>query len=371
MSTLTENKRITDSKRILYVEILRIFAIVFVLFNHTKKYGFVHFTTYEPGTFQYWFYMFFSVITPFAVPVFFMLSGMLLLGKEEPIGDVWKKRILKYAIVLFIFSLIYYFRSISFDFDSFSIGGFLKTIYSGSVIEPYWFLYAYLAFLIILPFIRKIVRGITAREFIYLLLIKLVFDCVLIVLQYRLSGGTIAFNQTIKPAPVLNMVVFYPIAGYYLGRNLEKVTSKLLLLTLGSCILAVAITMLMTGYKISLTGDLSAGGVQTFYDVAQPFIAIPIFLSARKIFEDKKLPNVLEKIILNLGGCVFGIYLIENAFREDHFFIYFALSKNLNGFVAIWIYVLCVLVCCWILVAVFRLLAGLIGKAFRSQQQKL
>ena len=357
----------TDNKKILYVEILRIFAIIFVIFNHTNNFGFVHFTLYEPGSFQYWFYMFFSVITPFAVPVFFMLSGMLLLGKEELVVDVWKKRISKYVIVLIIFSLIYYIRSIFFYFGSFSISQFMKNVYSGSVIESYWFLYEYLAFLMILPFIRKIVRDMNGREFIYLLMIKLVFDCLLIVLQYRLSGGTIDFNGFLNPSPVLNRIVFYPIAGYYLGRKLEKVSGELILLSFASCILAVVITMLMTSYKIVLTGDISESGVQTFYEAAQPFIAIPVFLSARKIFDGKKFPKVFEKILINIGACVFGIYLIETAFREDHYYIYFSLSRNMSGFAAIWIYVLFIFVCCLILVSVFRLISGLTCKLIKKE----
>lgn len=99
---------ITGKKKILYVEILRIFCIVFVIFNHTGSMGYVYFLNYEAGTVPYWFYMFFTAIAGISVPIFLMISGMLLLGKDESIGFIWKKRISKYVIILALFSLLFY-----------------------------------------------------------------------------------------------------------------------------------------------------------------------------------------------------------------------------------------------------------------------
>ena len=102
MSTPVTTKR----SKVIYVEILRIIAIVFVVFHHTNYQGYVRFTTYGAGSFPYWICMVFSVLAGISVPLFFMISGMLLLGKEdETIGYVWKKRIPRYLIVLLLFSL--------------------------------------------------------------------------------------------------------------------------------------------------------------------------------------------------------------------------------------------------------------------------
>ena len=74
------------NKNILYVEILRIICIVLVIFNHTNYLGYVYFLSFDIGSLPYWFYMVFSVITGISIPMFFMISGMLLLGKTESIG---------------------------------------------------------------------------------------------------------------------------------------------------------------------------------------------------------------------------------------------------------------------------------------------
>ena len=76
---------LTGKKKILYVEILRIICIVFVIFNHTNYMGYVYFLSFDNGTLPYWFYMFFTVIAGISVPIFLMISGMLLLGKMNPL----------------------------------------------------------------------------------------------------------------------------------------------------------------------------------------------------------------------------------------------------------------------------------------------
>ena len=73
-------------KRLLSLDFMRIFAILLVIFNHTDNRGFYRFLTDDPGTFLYWFNLFFSILCKAAVPLFFMISGALLLNKEESIG---------------------------------------------------------------------------------------------------------------------------------------------------------------------------------------------------------------------------------------------------------------------------------------------
>ena len=72
-------------KKLLYIEFLRAAAIFFVIFNHTATEGFLLFTKYPTDNIQYWLYLAISIFCKFAVPVYFMISGALLLGKDEPL----------------------------------------------------------------------------------------------------------------------------------------------------------------------------------------------------------------------------------------------------------------------------------------------
>ena len=63
-------------KRLLSLDFMRIFAILLVIFNHTDNRGFYRFLTDDPGTFLYWFNLFFSILCKAAVPLFFMISDI-------------------------------------------------------------------------------------------------------------------------------------------------------------------------------------------------------------------------------------------------------------------------------------------------------
>ena len=74
-------------KRTVYLDFIRILAIYMVLFNHTRTSGFVLFTV-RRGSFFYPFYLFNAILIKSAVPLFFMVSGALLLGKEESYSQI-------------------------------------------------------------------------------------------------------------------------------------------------------------------------------------------------------------------------------------------------------------------------------------------
>ena len=353
---------LTAKKKILYVEILRIISIVFVIFNHTGSRGYVYFLNFDAGTVPYWFYMFFTAIAGISVPIFLMISGMLLLGKDESVGYIWKKRISKYIVILALFSLLFYILDTVLYHREFSVQQFLIGVYSQGTIPSYWFLYVYLAFLILLPFIRKMARDISEKEFTYLLAIYFVFVTVVEICQYLLFNGTVTLIPSLNVATICNLFIFYPLTGYYLGARLKKVTNKMLLVSFVLFVMSTIAAMLITNCKLVLTGDFTEETANTFLNYTKPFQVIFIFLSARKLFENRKFPALAEKLISYAGGCVLGIYLIEHAYREGLYSIYNSLSTKIDNFISIWIYVLLIFLICLIQVAAFRFVAGVFRK---------
>ena len=89
-------------KKLLHIEFLRIICIWLVMFTHTATSGF---SIYIPMQHSIWFplYLLVPFIVKISVPIFFMISGALLLQKEEPISVVLKKRVWRFIQVLFIF----------------------------------------------------------------------------------------------------------------------------------------------------------------------------------------------------------------------------------------------------------------------------
>jgi surface polysaccharide O-acyltransferase-like enzyme len=75
-------------ERKVYLDLIRILAAFCVIFNHTNDNGFFLFAAREWGSFTFWGYMFFSVFCKAAVPLFLMISGALMLSREEPASAV-------------------------------------------------------------------------------------------------------------------------------------------------------------------------------------------------------------------------------------------------------------------------------------------
>ena len=102
-------KTFPEKQKLIYLEVLRIIAIFFVIFNHTGNQGFCLFTQKPVGSIQFWVYMFLSIFCKFAVPLYFTVSGALFLNRDpESLTKLWKKRICRMILVLLVISLFRY-----------------------------------------------------------------------------------------------------------------------------------------------------------------------------------------------------------------------------------------------------------------------
>ena len=161
------SEKLTTSSRKTYIDFLRIFAILMVIFNHTGTRGFLLFTVERESAF-YYLYLCNSIFIRMAVPIFFMISGAMLIPKIESIKVIYKKRVSRFLIVLFFASFISYCYTLGFDLTKIDLLKFLKTLYSSKWATAYWFLYSYLAFLCMLPLIRKFVKSMEFKDYYYL-----------------------------------------------------------------------------------------------------------------------------------------------------------------------------------------------------------
>ena len=118
-----------EKKYLLHIEAIRILAIFFVIFNHTAERGFFLFAMYPNTDIQYWIYMGISVFCKFSVPMFLMISGALLVDKEESLKRVWSQRIFRIFLALLLFSFISYLQTVYQTDKKIDVGEFLKGLY--------------------------------------------------------------------------------------------------------------------------------------------------------------------------------------------------------------------------------------------------
>lgn len=204
-------------ERKLYIDVLRIVATLMIMFNHTSTFGFALYTVRTEGI-LYWIYLFLAILVKTAVPIFFMISGGLLLAKEETVSGLMEKRFSRFVTVLLVGSLIHYAYFSNWQTSVMSVPDFMEKIFSGSIVTPYWYLYSYLGFLLMLPLLRKLANTLDTKGFIYIIALYFVMKCLEIAQFVFWQGG-------VERSPYFSFFImgdniFYPLLGYFIEHRL-------------------------------------------------------------------------------------------------------------------------------------------------------
>lgn len=317
--------------KLIHIELIRILAAFLVIFNHTGSNGYFLFASYPFGTFPYFTYMIFTVICKIAVPLFLMVTGALLLKKDIPLKNIYKDKILRIFLVLSLFSAFYYVRLYVLEYsDILSIPDFLIRLYKGDIIVPYWYLYAYISFLTAFPFLRAMVKSLPEYGYRYLIILSIIFVSIIPPLEYYLSSGEVSLNQYGKIGWLFTNIVIYPLVGYYLENILEfeKINKKHLIILTLFTIFGIFISCYMTYFKHNITGKCTEETSQDFLSIFALPVSISLYIKIKYLCEKVQFSDIINKIILSIGGCSFGIYLIHVAIIESNFIN--SLWKNLT-----------------------------------------
>ncbi len=324
-------------KKKIHIELMRILAIYFVMFNHTQSGGFFYFAENRDDP-LYYFYMFISILCKIAVPLFFMITGALLLKKNESLKEVYFKRILKYIIILFFISFFYYL----WLYQEHSIMDFIKTIYSKDVTSGLWYLYSYIGILIMLPVLRKVVENLTEKEYLYIWVCQIIFVGIIPILEYLFWQGEVTLNNNLSVVIFTTDNVIYVLLGYYCENILDinKITKKKIIFLSLTSAFAIIISCAMTNYRAMIMGLCNQAVSQTFFSSLICIPAVTIYIFFRKICMNG-IQKTIEKIIIKVGASVFGAYLFEKLIRSLTAFIYGGLYQRITPFWAsiVWVIV--------------------------------
>ncbi|MBE5825009.1 MAG: acyltransferase [Butyrivibrio sp.] len=290
-------------KRVVYIDAIRIIACFFVILNHTS--GYINcFNAADNMPFPLFVWrLFVGMIVKAAVPLFFMISGSVLFGKDRTYVEIFK-RIAKMFFILLVFSII----ANVLTTKSFYLPGFIRTFASARVdgARAYWYLYSYMGLLMMFPFLRYVAEKITLRDTMYLITLRLAFfgvvPALFRILNIRLQSN-IYLAEEFQPALVMIDCVFYSLIGYGLDNHLDKDRvggKKILLLAL---ILVAA--LLAEEYLTYIAG------MDQLFDKFNFLIAVSLFLLIRYAFGKVSSESALGRGVTLLGGLTFGIYLLD------------------------------------------------------------
>ena len=300
----------TMKKKELSFELMRIISVFFVIFNHTGYNGYLLFTQRESGSLQFWVDLFFSIFCLFAVPLFFAISGALMLEKEESLSAIYK-RVLKFIMILLVFSAIYYINGLYLNggnIKDINIKEFVVSLYSSQLSTHLWYLYAYIVYLICIPFLRAIAKTLESKLYIYLFVIWIAYNAILPIIEYVVSEGTIHINGEFNINWLFTRSVFYPLMGYFLHKKVDimifKGKLKWLLLAdfAGLCVSCV-----MDYYKMLQTG----APTESFHASFLALNCVTLFIAIKYFCTNTRIPQKVQSLIYSCGNATFGIYLIH------------------------------------------------------------
>lgn len=340
---------IENSKRNLtHIEALRILAIFLVMFNHTGTNGYFLFSVRQQSPF-YGLYLFVSIFCKIAVPIFFMISGALILGKEESIGTILKKRLLRFVIVLIGISFFYHIYDCYYYNSEFDLKKCLLTMYTGNAASHLWYLYSYIGIILMLPFLRRMVKTMEEKEYWYLVAGNLIFVGLLPIVQYLFTQGTVTLNSYIS-VPLFKCIdIFYFLMGYYFERILSDkyYTKKNLIISGILSVSAIAVSGIMTYYRAQVMGECNESVSQVFHSSLIAIPAFTVYFYSKYFFARAHISYRVENIIRLIGSTTFGIYLLEKLLRTLTIQIYYDLEPILTVLPAcfIWIGVALLLGC--------------------------
>jgi len=285
-------------ERIISFDFLRIFAALAVIIMHIPSLG----------------VPIFNAFSRFAVPIFFMMSGALMLDESKNITfKIIFKKIFNFVVMLFVWNFIY---ALSFGIllpiyynKQISLSGVFKQLVLGNY--HLWFLYALIGLYLITPILRLFVKKENISCLLYLVLLAVIFtflpQTINIIsnkfLPISLHNVFYDFIKNFSLTEYFGYVTYYILGWIVLNFPIKK-TFRIFIYVCGLIGCSIIIITLM---KIKANNF--------FLDNLQIFnfsYSLSIFVFIFYLLKDKKVNSKFNKFVIKLSSLTFGVYLIHD-----------------------------------------------------------
>lgn len=314
------NQSTNQSNRIYWFDVTRFIAILFVVFTHVHE---------QIGVDSYIIQAIFYDIDRLGVPLFFMLSGALILPKFVNV-NIWcfyKKRIPQFIFLLFFYSFLTNF--IQKLFSNIPIWQSLKEslvltngIYPANTGDAHhlWFMYTIIELYLTAPFLGKLLERLSNREILFFLVISILLT------QFKetLVGGfriELDFLKRLGSEFIGGYLNFFIIGYLFIYRriNLSLLSSLALLL------LPILFSLLRELHKSEFIG------VFHWYSSSLSILLSSVGLLSliRISFENTQKSIFIERISLYSFGIYLSHYLFIYIFKAMIDFSIFSFWEKL------------------------------------------
>lgn len=306
------------SNRIFYFDALRALAIFCVICIHVYceiQGGIMHDYALIPS--YKWFYaQIMGNCFRIGVPLFLMLSGALLLGRNESLKEFLHKRLPRIvvpfifwgfvlSVILIILAYVFGYEGFIFikSFDLYGISRFIFRAYlaKSSSFEPYWFFWTIFGIYLLMPVINKLFKNPDFEKMEYFLVIWLITCLITYTLKISIPFGLDYFAGPIG----------FVVLGYYLRCTERKLLNNprfAILLILLSAVSMILLSWCLSSTKMTYNFDR--------YTILVAIEAIGVFLLFKnfdkfnlKLNFIRNPDSIIHKLISSLAKHSYGIYL--------------------------------------------------------------
>ncbi|GAB3905301.1 acyltransferase [Mucilaginibacter boryungensis] len=250
---------------------------------------------------------FYNALTRFAVPVFVMITGALLLGRDDELFSFLKKRLSRVVIPFLFWSLVYiayafYNEDIPYTTDTWAnIKQVLHQLKYGSSYHL-WYVYMLIGLYFIIPVLSKFIRHASEKETLYFLAVWLIV--MLLGQPYMLR-----YNPPVD-IRYFGGYIGYLVLGYYFAN--KSFTHKKIAVWMGLLFMVTVAGITLGTY--SLYQHYNGISTLLYEPLSWPIVilASAIFLMMR--FAQISLPQWLITARDFAGKYNYGIYLSHALF---------------------------------------------------------
>jgi surface polysaccharide O-acyltransferase-like enzyme len=296
-------------QREIWVDFLRVTATFLVVWLHTSapwlyKYGRITNSNWYVANIL-------GSVVRMAVPLFFMLTGYLLLDRSILLGAYFRKRVARIAVPWIAWSAIYVLWNIYHNGANISMLYAIKSFINDGIFYHLWFLYTLLGLYLFIPVLSW---GMNVNKQPRAIFFTAVWFVAASVIPFINTGLTYITGGDVKVA--LDVTMFcgysgYLTAGLLLGQL--RVSRGIRLLAVCALIGTVSFTALATFIATSRSGTF----IEYFYLYLTPNVVVAsmaAFLLLKECGCMVARSVILSQIVTTMSTASLGVYLIHPIF---------------------------------------------------------
>jgi surface polysaccharide O-acyltransferase-like enzyme len=339
--------------RVFWIDLIRVVAPILVVMQHVSGRIAGGYETHGE-TVAWLTCQFYRQLGACAVPLFIMISGALLLGRNETIATFYQKRFGKILLPFFVWSFIYILcrwlngQTLE-DGTPITIASSIGAVLSMNSNGHFWFMYAIIALYLVAPFLSVFVRNAPKNMLTSFLILWFVAAAIFPVVN-DIAKTTLGITNIYFRFEFVSLWLGFFVAGYFFKDFLLSKRQVVIAIVVWLCL---AMTVPINAYMKSVFADSS---MFFLFDFMEKYIlsivshritvSVILFLIIRSLGDLSLLSSswFARRMVPVLVPLSFGIYL-------SHYLFVIPIMKKLSLFQCeSWGIVLCVVPAVTILV---------------------